>query len=137
MKAVDADSRGFLGMGRQGGTVGRRDCGLGFGMQVQARARSATANQLRNDLRNSRSRDYSIPHMPPMQAGPPQRCSAGVAHASGIESALCAEKVEYTLSIEGLPQSQLVGSGFEPMTRISKRDSHSPHWYSKIGITLS
>ena len=35
-----------------------------------------------------------MPHMPPMQAGPPQRFSAGVAQASGVELADWAENVE-------------------------------------------
>ncbi len=35
-----------------------------------------------------------IPHMPPMQAGPPQRCSAGVGQASAGLFPELAEKVE-------------------------------------------
>ena len=71
-----------------------------------------------------------MPHIPLMQTGPPQRSSAGVAQTSGAPFPVWAENVEYTFSIEGLPQSQLVGSGFDPITKTSKRDAQSPHWYS-------
>ena len=71
-----------------------------------------------------------IPHIPLMHAGPPQRCSAGVGHASGAALPDCAEKVEYTFSIEWLPQSHASGSGLDPMTKASKRVEQSPHSYS-------
>ena len=91
--------------------------GISAGWAARSGAASRDAGQFR-------------PHMPPMQAGPPQRCSAGVAQASAALFPELAENVEKTRSIEWLPHSQLSGSGAEPITSASKRESHSPHWYS-------
>lgn len=68
--------------------------------------------------------------MPPMHAWASQRVSAGVGHGSGTRLPDWAEKVEYTRSIELLPQSQASGSGADPMTSVSKRASQSSHTYS-------